>query len=601
MTQEVSDFIIDRLKQWKVSHIFGYSGDGNNGLMGALNRADDSITFVQPRHEEMAAFMACGYAKYTGEVGVCMATSGPGAIHLLNGLYDAKKDHIPVVAIVGQQARTALGGEYQQEVDLVSLFKDVAGDFVHLATSPGQVRHLIDRAMRIAAGERTVTAIVVPNDLQSQKAVEIPAHAHGTVHSGVGYTSANVIPDEHSLAHAADILNAGERVAILVGAGARGAEREVEEVATRLGAGVAKALLGRDVLPDDLPYVTGSIGLLGTNPSWTLMAECDTLLMIGSSFPYSEFLPPEGQASGVQIDIEPRMLSMRYPMDVNLTGDTRLTLQALIPLLTHKSNRDWQQAIEADVAEWWELLRERAMGDAHPINPQRVFWEASQRLPDRCLLSCDSGSATNWYARDLKFRNGMRGSVSGGLATMGNAVPYAIAAKFAYPERVSIAFVGDGAMQMSGNAELLTIGKYWKRWDDPRLIVIVLNNRDLNQVTWEMRVQDGDPKYEASQDLPDFSYAQYADLVGLKGIEVTDPEQIGSAWDQAIANNCPTVIDFHTDPDIPPIPPHISKQQAKAYMSAMLHGDPDALETIKASLKQFSKSFIAKAPHLRRH
>lgn len=596
MAEQVSDFIIGRLQAWGITRIFGYSGDGNNGLMGALNRAEGAIDFIQPRHEEMAAFMACGHAKFTGEVGICMATSGPGAIHLLNGLYDAKKDHVPVVAIVGQQARTALGGEYQQEVDLVSLFKDVAGDYVHMATSPGQVRHLIDRAVRIAHGERTVTAIIVPNDLQSQQAVAVPAHAHGTVHSGIGYTSASIMPDARALAQAAEVLNAGKRVAILVGAGARGAERELEEVAGLLGAGVAKALLGRDVLPDDLPYVTGSIGLLGTNPSWILMSECDTLLMIGSSFPYSEFLPKEGQARGVQIDIEPRMLGMRYPMEVNLNGDSVSTLQALLPLLKRKTDRHWQRSIESAVAEWWKLLEKRAMSDADPINPQRVFWEASERLPDRCLLTCDSGSAANWYARDLRFREGMRGSVSGGLATMGNAVPYAIAAKFAFPDRVSIAFVGDGAMQMNGNAELITVSKYWHRWDDPRLIVVVLNNRDLNQVTWEMRVQDGDPKYEASQDLPAFSYARYAASLGLVGIEVTTPEQIGDAWDQALGSDRPTVLDFHTDPDIPPIPPHIAKEQAKAYMSALLHGDPDALDTIKASVKQFSKSFIAKTP-----
>lgn len=595
MAEQVSDFIIARLRAWGVTRVFGYSGDGNNGLMGALNRADGLIDFIQPRHEEMAAFMACGHAKFTGEVGICMATSGPGAIHLLNGLYDAKKDHVPVVAIVGQQARTALGGEYQQEVDLVSLFKDVAGDFVHMATSPGQVRHLIDRAMRISWGERTVTTIVVPNDLQAQEAVDVPAHAHGTVHSGVGYTPARVIPETGALAQAADVLNAGKRVAILLGAGARGAEQELKDVADLLGAGVAKALLGQDVLPDDLPYVTGSIGLLGTNPSWILMSECDTLLMIGSSFAYSEFLPKEGQARGVQIDIEPRMLGMRYPMEINLTGDSVSTLQALLPLLERKADRHWRRSIKSAVTEWWELLRARAMSEANPINPQRVFWEASERLPDNCLLACDSGSATNWYARDLRFREGMRGSVSGGLATMGNALPYAIAAKFAFPERVSVAFVGDGAMQMNGNAELITVSKYWTRWGDPRLIVVVLNNRDLNQVTWEMRVQDGDPKYEASQDLPAFSYARYAESLGLAGIEVTAPEQIGNAWDQAFVSDRPTVLDFHTDPDIPPIPPHVAKEQAKAYMSALLHGDPDASATIKASVKQFSKRFIDKS------
>ncbi|NIC07538.1 thiamine pyrophosphate-requiring protein [Billgrantia bachuensis] len=598
MSEQVGDFIIRRLGEWGVKRIYGYPGDGSNGIMGALNRADDRFEFIQTRHEEMAAFMACAHAKFTGEVGVCTATSGPGAIHLLNGLYDAKKDHQPVVAIVGQQARAAMGGEYQQEVDLVSLFKDVAHEFVHMATSPAQVRHLIDRAIRIALSERTVTAVIVPNDLQSQPAVEKPPHAHGTVHSGVGYARPRVVPHEEELRRAAAVLNEGERVAILVGAGALGAADEVIQVAERLGAGVAKALLGRAVLPDDLPFVTGSIGLLGTNASWELMANCDTLLMIGSGFPYSEFLPEEGQARGVQIDIDPRMLSIRYPMEVSLVGDSAGTLQALLPHLKQKADHDWREHIEKSIAQWWKVLEERAMADADPVNPQRVFWELSPKLPDNCILTSDSGSAANWYARDLKLRRGMMASLSGGLATMGNGVPYAIAAKFAHPERVAIALVGDGAMQMNGNAELVTIAKYWQRWTDPRLIIMVLNNQDLNQVTWEMRVMEGDPKYEASQNIPDFPYADYAELIGLKGIKVTEPEALAGAWDRALTADRPVVLEVVADPDVPPIPPHIKREQAQAYMSALLHGDPDALGTIKASFKQFAREFV---PKVRKH
>ncbi|MCE8015768.1 thiamine pyrophosphate-requiring protein [Halomonas sp. MCCC 1A17488] len=598
MSELVSDFIISRLGEWGVKRIYGYPGDGSNGIMGALNRAGDRFEFIQTRHEEMAAFMACAHAKFTGEVGVCTATSGPGAIHLLNGLYDAKKDHQPVVAVVGQQARAALGGEYHQEVDLVSLFKDVAHEFVYMATSPAQVRHLIDRAMRIALSERTVTAIVIPNDLQSQPAVQTPAHAHGTVHSGVGYARPRVVPHEEELRRAAAVLNEGERVAILVGAGALGAVDEVIQVAERLGAGVAKALLGRAALPDDLPFVTGSIGLLGTNASWELMANCDTLLMIGSGFPYSEFLPEEGQARGVQIDIDPRMLSIRYPMEVNLVGDSAGTLQALLPHLEQKTDRDWREHIEKSVAQWWEVLEQRAMAEADPVNPQRVFWELSPKLPDNCILTSDSGSAANWYARDLKLRRGMMASLSGGLASMGNGVPYAIAAKFAYPDRVAIALVGDGAMQMNGCAELVTVAKYWQRWADPRLIVMVLNNQDLNQVTWEMRVMEGDPKYEASQNIPDFPYAEYADLIGLKGIKVTEPEALAGAWDRALTADRPVVLEVVTDPNIPPIPPHIKREQAQAYMSALLHGDPEALGTVKASFKQFARQFV---PKVRRH
>ncbi|OHZ00127.1 thiamine pyrophosphate-requiring protein [Salinicola sp. MIT1003] len=597
-SETVSDFLLKRLSQWNIRRIFGYAGDGINDIMGALDRAGDRFDFIQVRHEEMAAFMACAHAKFTGEVGVCLATSGPGAIHLLNGLYDAKKDHTPVVAIVGQQARSSLGGDYQQEVDLVSLYKDVANEYVHMATTPGQIRHLIDRCVRIALSERTVTALVIPNDLQTQPAVETPPHAHGTVHSGVGYAAPRTIPHQDDLERAAEVLNAGERVAILVGAGALQATDEVMEIADILGAGVAKALLGRAALPDDLPYVTGSIGLLGTNPSWELMANCDTLLMIGSTFPYSEFLPEEGQARGVQIDIDGRMLSMRYPMEVNLTGDSAATLQALIPHLQRKSERKWRERIEKSVSQWWEMLEQRALADADPINPQRVFWELSPKLPDNCIITSDSGSAANWYARDLKLRRGMQASLSGGLATMGNGVPYAIAAKFAHPDRVVLALVGDGAMQMNGNSELVTIAKYWQRWSDPRLVIMVLNNQDLNQVTWEMRVQVGDPKYTGSQDLPDFPYADYANLIGLKGIKVDEPEALAGAWDRALNADRPVVLEVVTDPDVPPLPPHIKREQAKAYMSALLHGDPDSLGIIKASFRQFSRDVV---PKLRKH
>ena len=447
MADTVSDFIWRRMSEWGVTRIYGYPGDGINGLVSALDRASDFMDFVQVRHEEMAAFMACAHAKFTGEPGVCLATSGPGAIHLLNGLYDAKLDHMPVVAIVGQQARAALGGSYQQEVDLTTLFKDVAGDYVHQASSPVQVRHLIDRAMRIAMAERTVTCVILPNDLQELDAVEEPPQKHGTIHSGVGYSAPTVIPAEADLHKAADILNAGEKVGILIGAGALHAADEVVAIADRLGAGVAKALLGKAALPDALPFVTGSIGLLGTRPSYEMMMGCDTLLMIGSTFPYSEFLPPAGHARGVQIDIDPKSLSIRYPMEANLVGDSAATIRALLPLLRHKQDRSWRETIETNVAEWWEVLEARAMTSADPINPQRVFWELSPRLPDNCILAADSGSSANWYARDLKMRPGMMGSLSGGLATMGPGVPYAIAAKFAYPDRPGRSrLVGDGAI-----------------------------------------------------------------------------------------------------------------------------------------------------------
>ena len=586
MNGTVSDFLIQRLLEWGIMRIYGYPGDGINGIMGAIGRAENRLEFIQVRHEEMAAFMACGHAKFTGHLGVCLATSGPGAIHLLNGLYDAKLDHQPVVAIVGQQRRAALGGDYQQEVDLVSLFKDVAHEYVHEVTTAAQMRHLIDRAIRIALAERTVTCVIVPNDVQELDAVETPPREHGTIHSGVGYSPPRITPSLTDLERAAGILNSGKKVAMLIGAGALHATDEVIEVAERLGAGVAKALLGKAVVPDDLPYVTGAIGLLGTKPSWEMMNECDTLLMVGSNFPYSEFLPKEGQARGVQIDIDGRLLSIRYPMEVGLVGDSKETLRALLPLLEHQQDRSFRAGIEKSVAEWWKLLEERAMNAANPINPQRLFWELSPRLPDDCILTSDSGSAANWFARDLKMRRGMMASLSGGLATMGPGVPYAIAAKFAYPERTVIALVGDGAMQMNGNSELITAAKYWKRWSNPKLIVAVLNNRDLNQVTWEQRVMQGDPKLEASQDVPDFPYARYGELIGFTGVRVERPEAIGPAWDQALASDRPVVLEAITDPNVPPLPPHITLEQAKGYISALLKGDPDALGIIKQSLRE---------------
>jgi len=587
----VADYVLKRLTNWGVHRIYGYPGDGINAFLGAFDRAQGDPEFIQVRHEEMAAFMACGHAKFTGEVGVCIATSGPGAVHLLNGLYDAKLDHQPVVAIVGQQARSSLGGNYQQEIDLTTLFKDVAHEYVHMATEPAQVRHLVDRAVRIALDQRTVTCIVVPNDVAGEKAVEQPPHEHGTVHSGVGYARPVVVPEDGDVERAAQVLNESEKIAILVGQGARGAADEIVQTAETLGAGVAKALLGKDVLPDDLPFVTGSIGLLGTKPSWELMMGCDAFLMVGSSFPYSEFLPEEGKARGVQIDIDGRMIGIRYPMEVNLVGDSKATLQALLPKLRRKEDRSWRDEIESGIEEWWKLMDERAKLGADPLNPQRVFAELSERLPDGAILTSDSGSAANWYARNIKLRKGMRGSLSGTLATMGPGVPYAIGAKFAHPERPVIALVGDGAFQMNGMNELITIAKYWERWSDPRLVILVLHNDDLNQVTWEQRAMEGDPKYEGSQVLPDFPYARYAEMLGFLGIRVDNPDEIGPAWDEALSADRPVLYEAMTDPEVPPLPPHITLKQAKAFMSAV-PSDPDRGAVIKESFKQKVEEFI---------
>jgi len=593
MTQTVSDFVIERLRQWGVRRIYGYPGDGINGIVGALDRVDDGMEFVQARHEELAAFMACAHAKFSGEVGVCLATSGPGAIHLLNGLYDAKLDHQPVVALVGQQKRSALGGDYQQEVDLVSLFKDVAHEFVQMATSPEQVRHLIDRAMRISRDRRAVTCVIFPNDLQELPAVPVPPREHGTVHSGIGITAQSLVPPPDALQYAADILNAGRKVAILAGAGALHATDELVAVAERLGAGIAKALLGKAAVPDDLPYVTGAIGVLGTRPSSWMMEECDTLLIVGSSFPYAEFLPEEGQALCVQIDTDARALGLRYPTELGLTGDSRATLAALLPLLSPRSDSSWRESIESEVARWWRVLEARAHVPASPINPQRVFWELSPRLPDDAVLTCDSGSAANWYARDIKLRRGMKASLSGGLATMGPAVPYAISAKHVHPDRPVIALLGDGAMQMNGLNGLITIARLWREWSDPRLVVMVLNNRDLNLVSWEQRVLGGDPKFEASQELPDFPYARFAQMLGLEAMRVDSPDAVGAAWDAAFAADRPMLLEMVTDAAVPPLPPDVSLAQAKAYFSALWQGDPEGMRTLKAVIREYWASLTA--------
>ncbi|GAB6853430.1 thiamine pyrophosphate-requiring protein [Asaia astilbis] len=592
MSMNVSEFMWKRLQEWGLKRAYGYPGDGAGGIDVALQREIDAgrLEYVQVRHEEMAAFMASAHAKFTGQVGLCFATSGPGAIHLLNGLYDAKLDHVGVVAIMGQQARSSIGANYQQEVDLQSLCKDVGSEYIVTVSEPSQIRHAIDRAVRIARDKRAPTIVIVPNDLQLLPYKDGPV-AHGYTHTGIGETLISKIPEKDGLQAAADILNSGKKIAILAGAGALEATDDLIELADLLGAGIAKALLGKAAVPDDLPFVTGSLGLLGTKPSWDLMKGCDTFLMVGSAFPYSEFLPEPGQARGIQIDIDPASLSLRYPMELCLQGDSAATLRALIPLIERKSDRSWQQKIEKEVAAWWKVLEARAMTDANPVNPQRVFWELSSRLPDNAIITADSGSVANWFARDLKIRRGMKASLSGGLASLGAGTPYAVAAKMAFPERTVIACMGDGAMQMNGLNVMITISKYWKQWENPRLIVLVLNNQDLNQVTWEERVQLGKGKTTATQSIPDFPYHKYAELLDLKGILVDQPDQVAGAWDEALSADRPVILEARTDPDVPPLPPHITLQQAKAFLSS-LPTEPELLNVIRGSAKEMLASFL---------
>ncbi|HKO29450.1 MAG TPA: thiamine pyrophosphate-requiring protein [Solirubrobacteraceae bacterium] len=588
-----AQFILNRLTEWDVKRVYGYPGDGCNGLMGAFHEVGDKLEFIQTRHEEIAAFAASAHAKFTGEVGVCMSTSGPGAIHLLNGLYDAKLDHQPVVAIVGQQKRMSLGANYQQEVDLNTLFKDVASEYLMTIMEPSQARHVIDRAIRIARASRSVTAVIVPADVQESEHQE-PPRSHGAVYSSLGFSTPVVRPEDEDLRRAAEILNGGEKVAMLIGQGAARAQDEVVQTAELLGAGVAKALNGRSALPDDLPFVTGAIGLLGTKPSYDMMMGCDTLLIVGSNFPYAEWLPEEGAARAVQIDIDGRLLGMRYaPTECNLVGDAKATLEALIPLLERKQDRSWREQLEGEIERWWKLMGERAGLDAQPINPQLVFSELSPRLPDNCILTSDSGSATNWWARHLRLRSGMQAALSGTLATMCPAVPYALAAKFAYPERPVIASIGDGAMQMLGNAGLIDLAHYQERWTNKQCIVVVLHNNDLNQVTWEQRVMAGDPKLNASQVLPDFNFTRYAEVVGAKGIRVERPEDVGPAWDEALAEPGLVVYEAITDPEVPPLPPHIKFEQAKK-MAKALPGDPHTGRIVKETIKGKVEEFITR-------
>ncbi|WP_367127726.1 thiamine pyrophosphate-requiring protein [Saccharothrix sp. HUAS TT1] len=577
MSGTVADALVRRLRTWGVPRVFGYAGDGIDPILAALHRAGGDPEFVPVRHEEMAAFMATGHAKYTGEVGVCLATQGPGAIHLLNGLYDAKLDHRPVVAVVGQVVSTALGTGYLQEVDLHTLFKDVCGQYLQTVSAPEQLPVLLDNAMRTAISERVPTCLIVPHDVQRADAVEELPHTHGVVPSSAVVARPRVLPRTDDLRRAAEVLNAARRPALLVGRGAAGAEREVAQVVEALGAGVTASLVGKPVIPEDAPWHTGVMGHLGTTASAELMAGCDALLIVGSNDPWTEFYPEPGQARAVQIDVEARVVGSKYPVEVPLVGDATETLRALLPLLHRNPDRRWEQRVFTSVATWRRIAGERAQAPADPLNPELVVHELSGHLPLDVRVAVDVGSATYWFARHLALPAGVPAHTSSYLASMGCALPYGLAAKLDAPDRPVVALVGDGAMQMNGLLELITVADRWRDWADPRFVVLVLHNRDLNEVTWEQREMEGDPRFPTSQRVPDFPYAAYAELLGLRGIRVDSPEAVGKAWHDAFHADRPVVVEAVVDPAVPLLAPHLPDEKVdKIHQGLDQEPDGDA-------------------------
>ncbi|MGV0604364.1 thiamine pyrophosphate-requiring protein [Mycolicibacterium sp. XJ1904] len=573
MTELVADAMVARLRAWGTTRVFGYAGDGVNTLLGALARAGDP-EFVSSRHEELAAFAACGHAKYSGGVGVCLATQGPGAIHLLAGLYDAKLDRRPVVAIVGQVVSTALGSGYLQEVDLHALFKDVCAQYVQTVFAPQQMPMAVDNAMRTALATSTPTCLIVPHDVQKAEMPEELEHSHGVVPSAAVYTSARVVARDAELGRAADLLNDGSKIALLVGRGAAGAEDELTRLVDLLGAGVTTSLLGKPVLDEAAPWHAGVMGHLGTTASAHLMANCDTLLIVGSNDPWTEFYPAPGQARAVQIDIEPRVVGAKYPVDVALTGDAADTLSRLAPLIRRKTNRQWQHQVQGWTGDWLRESEERAEAQSDSVNPEFVVRTLSEHLPGNVRVAVDVGSATYWYARHLRLPPGVPAHVSGYLASMGCALPYGIAAKLDAPERPVVALVGDGAMQMSGLLELVTIADRWRGWADPRFVILVLHNQDLTEVSWEQREMEGDARFPASQDVPPFPYADYAEMLGLQGVQVVESAQAAAAWRTAFEADRPTVIEALVDPKTPLLPPLMPQAKADKVYCA-LEGEPD--------------------------
>ncbi|OUL19335.1 thiamine pyrophosphate-dependent enzyme [Nostoc sp. 106C] len=584
MATTAADVLINTLIDWDVNVIFGLPGDGINGIMEALRQRQDKIRFVQVRHEEAAAFMACAYAKYTGKLGVCLATSGPGGIHLLNGLYDAKMDGQPVLAITGHHYHDLINTHSQQDVDLDKLFMDVAV-YNTRVMGPEHVESIADLACRAAISYRSVAHITFPIDFQSQKATNKKLSMHNVAHhtSDVKASSAQ-LPNKNDLQRAAEILNTGKKVAILAGRGALKATDELEQLAEKLGAPIVKAMLGKAAVPDFSSYTTGGIGLTGTKPSQEAMEDCDTLLMVGTSFPYMEFLPKPGQARGVQIDIDPLRIGLRYPVEVGLVGDCRRTLQELLPLLQFKQDRRFLEKTQSGMKDWWKLMEQRSTRQDKPMKPQVVAWELGKRLSDTAIVSADSGTNTTWWARQIPAKRGQMHSVSGTLASMACGLPYAITAQIAYPDRQCVAFVGDGGFSML-MAEFVTCVKYQL----PVKIVIIKNNT-LGQIKWEQMVFLGNPEYGC--ELQSIDFAAFARACGGTGFTIDDPAKCGDILDQALATPGPVIVDAIVDPLEMPLPPKITLEQAAKFTEAIVRGEPNREKIILTAVADKVRELI---------
>ena len=565
MKKTAADVLIETLQEWGVDTVFGLPGDGINGIMEALRKREDQVRFIQVRHEEAAAFMACAYAKYTGRLGVCLATSGPGGIHLLNGLYDAKLDGQPVLAITGHHYHDLIDTFQQQDVDLDRVFADVAVYNTRIM-GPAHVENVANLACRAALGNRGVAHINFPVDLQEQAGGERSRDNVARHVSSVRAHGAQ-LPAAADLERAAAVLNAGKRIAILAGRGALGAGDELLRVAEVLQAPIAKALLGKAVVPDDSPYTTGGVGLLGTRPSQEALERCDTLLLVGTSFPYIEFLPKPGQARGVQIDLDPVRIGLRYPVEVGLVGDARGTLAELLPLLAKNGRHKFLDRTREAMKEWAELMEQQATRQDKPMKPQVIAWELGKRLADDAIVSSDSGTNTTWFARHIPVKRGQMHTLSGTLATMANGMPYAIAAQVAYPDRTCVAFVGDGGFSML-MAEFATAVKYKL----PIKVVIIKNNA-LGQIKWEQMVFLGNPEYGC--DLQPIDFAAYARACGCHGFTIDDPARCGEVLDQALATPGPVVIEAVVDPFEPPMPGKVDAKQAAKLGEALLRGEPN--------------------------